>query len=186
MKKSMNPKLLLLSMLSLLIPLVQAAQTGLFDTTISSNVANSIIKGLFGATAVGPTPWRDLIILLVFFFMFIVAFSDIIAGFTAFSKPASWAIGTGLAVIAALSRVCLVIAKIFLGFAATLGVFSIVTAVISAFVVFILIHLGASGFAGWMRKRQIMIKGEQGIAEGEEGAKFIIRLGKTVTQEGAK
>ncbi|MCX8193912.1 MAG: hypothetical protein N3G19_00925 [Candidatus Pacearchaeota archaeon] len=139
-----------------------SAQTGQ-GTILETPVSLGWISQVFGL--VDPTTWGEFLIVLTIFLMFFVAFSDIIQGFTAFSKPAAWTIGFGLAVIGALTKGCLIVAKFLLTITVWAGTFSMVVALITGFFAFALIHLGITSMFRWVLRRKVMIQAMKSAEE---------------------
>ncbi len=134
------------------------AQEGGPTTTIG-NIFNAI--GKFVADAFGYTDikagsdWRFVTVLIVIFLMLFFAFSDIIEMLTAFSKPISYILGFGLAVIVALTKGVLALARVIFAVTGGLGAAAVAIVIIIAFVAFVLIHLGIKGLGGWLIRRRI-------------------------------
>jgi len=161
MKKSNSIKALLISSFSLMfLPLVRAEGGHPIDL---SGISGWIANTLFGL--VTPTTWEELVIVVAIFAIFLFAFEDIIENFTMFSRTTSWVIATALALVGSLTGVVLATAHFLMTLTVLFGTFSIFIALLSAFVAFMLVHLGAGWAGGWLRRRSMMIRASRGADE---------------------
>ncbi len=155
--------------LILLVPLIVILLTGFVSADAFGWTAN--LLGISSATVAAVTVY------IIIFLMFAFAFSDIIAGFTAFSTPVAWVIGFGLAVIAALTKVIAMISIWLMAITAGLGVISVAVAIGSAFVAFLLVHLGLGGLTSWVWKRQRDLKAYKNVSKVKTGFRTLKDVG---------
>jgi len=102
-------------------------------------------KDAFGYTDISASSdWRFAAVLIVIFFMFFFAFSDILYNFSPFSKTTSYILGFGLAVIAVLTKLVVSLSRFLFGLTATLGAFSVMAVIIATFIAFAVIHVAAA------------------------------------------
>ena len=118
------------------------------------------------------------IVFLILFIMFFAAFSDIIRMFTLFSKTTSYILGFGLALITAMTRATFVLATLLFSVVGGLGIVAIVVAVATAFIVFLLIHVGSYKFLRWMIKRKYLMEAHRKGAEALAGLEVAKEIGK--------
>lgn len=103
-------------------------------------------------------PITLVLISIIIFFMLAFAFSEIIRVFTMFSTFTSAIIGTGLAIIAALTRVIFWLSFWIFQFTAGLGVIAIAIILITAFVAAIGIHLAFKPILRWTARRHVALE----------------------------
>ncbi len=163
--------LLLLPLFSILSTTIVAAQSWFTDMLSWTSGWYVFLFGLMPGT-----PWNEIILVLVVFIMLFVAFGDIIDGFTAFSPWVAWVIAGCIAIIAALTRTVLYVAQFFIVITAWAGIFSTFISIITAFVAFLLVHLGLGKLMAWVETRQQNVVAYKG---GERIKTALKQLGKT-------
>ena len=154
---------------------VQTLPTSPLDNHIKAPSPVNSIGEIFGL--ISPITWGELIIVIAIFLLFFVAFSDIIATFSAFSKPVAWVMGFGIAVVMALTKTCLMAAAWMITWTAWAGSVSVFVVLITAFIAAVCVHLGFAGIAGWVYKRQLMIKAAKGGAQATTAIKHLKEIG---------
>jgi len=139
-----------------------------------------IFDALFGMT--GPVTWGDWIAVIVVFILLFVAFGDIIRGFTAFSTPVAWIIAGGIAIIAALTRVIVIVAMGLMRAVAFLGVFSVIGVIAFAFAAFFALHWFTGKLFAWFAIRQAQVKAYKSTGYMIEGMKGLKKAGKELAK----
>jgi hypothetical protein len=161
------------SVLILLIPLTLILLTAL----VAAGPLETLMSGFFGFLGLASSTWSEITIVIIIFIMLAFAFSDIIKITTLFSPFVAYIIGFGLAVIAALTGLVVQIAYVAMAFTAGLGVLSVVISLISAFVVWILIHLGVANVGKWLSRRKAYMKAYEKGTDVTAGASFLKEVG---------
>jgi len=142
-----------------------------FATTVGDvytkiGVLGKSFELLFGLRS--DQPIEVAIIWLIIFIMLFFAFSDIFKLFTVFSTTTAYILGFGLALITAMVRVIFWLSVWIFSVAGGLGALSIALVMISAFVVFFIVHWITGGpLLKWAFKRQVTIRA---IKEAQEPA----------------
>lgn len=169
MKKS---SLIFLIPLMLIFLMTFVAAAGIIEGILAP-----ITNFLFGVNPVTES-WQLVIISIVIFSMFGFAFSDIISITTLFSKTVSYILGFGLAIIASLSGLTSGLAYWLFSITAALGIFSVVASLISAFVVWFLIHWGVGGIEQWLMRRKAYMQVHKKGTDVLSGAELLRQVGK--------
>jgi len=135
------------------------------------------------------SPGAAVLIIFALFILILVSFSDILAQFSLFSKPAAWVIGSVLAIVAANLKLIMMIAIWSFGIAAGLGVVSTAIGILVPFLVF-----GALNFKLFPAIKQMKAENQAmkiatdatvGAAAIEAGASTMAAVGTTAAAEGA-
>ena len=139
------------------------------------------LASFFGVGA--QATWGDLIIVIIVFVIFAIAFSDIIINFTAFSAKTSWVIGICLAIIGVLTKSCVTVAHLLMTITVWAGTLSVFIAVITAFVAFALLHLGVDRFGHWLKRRQAWVATKGAITETQSGMRYLRQTGREAARK---
>ena len=130
--------------------------------------------------------WQLLIVYIVTFTILVLAFGDILSGFTMFSTWVSWIIGIGLAIVGILTGFVRWLAVLLLQIGAGFGVVSVFIAIGTAFLAFALMHIGP---VHWLKKGLTWAKARQkGLSAytSTETVKTGFRALKAVGKEASK
>ena len=127
------------------------------------------------------------IIWLIIFIMLFFAFSDIFKLFTVFSPKTAYILGFGLAMITAMVRGVLWLSVRIFSWIGGFGAISIALVMISAFLVFIIVHWLTGGrFYNWAARRQAQLQGIKAAMPIIKGAQMLGQVGQAAGQKPGK
>ena len=144
------------------------------DENLPSELEATTKTGIIGALVTIAMVW-----IIIF-----VGFSDVLENFSAFSRGIGTLIAFAVAVIAANVGIINMFVITLVSWFAWFGTAALFIAAATAFIAFVLIHLGIGGIFNWVANRQKMIRAASGKTKAKAGFRTLAEIGEESERAG--